>query len=87
MSADWDRKYVEALVSDIKGDIDNLVRELVRAPISSAKPKPDNRKKLTKREVELIRGLRRSGSTQRDLAVMFEVNPATVSRIVRGIYW
>lgn len=49
-------------------------------------PSRVNAKKLTQREVSLIRDLHRAGSSQRDIAYSFDVNPATISRIVRGIY-
>jgi DNA-binding NarL/FixJ family response regulator len=45
-----------------------------------------NRKKLTKRDVGLMKDLKRVGSTNAELAEAFQVNPATVSRIIRGIY-
>ena len=46
-----------------------------------------NRKKLSASEVRTLRMMHRSGSTQAALAERFNVNPATVSRIVRGIYF
>ncbi|MDP7733686.1 DNA-binding protein [Mycobacterium paragordonae] len=45
-----------------------------------------NRKKLTAREVHSIRELRRSGFNQASIAQIYDINPATVSRIVRGQY-
>lgn len=49
--------------------------------------KTNNRKKLAPSDVRRIRSLYAdSGWTQRELAEAFDVNPATVSRIVRGIY-
>lgn len=45
-----------------------------------------NRKKLTKQEVKDIRKAFRGGMKQKDLADNYGVNPATISRIVRGIY-
>ncbi|GAB3475445.1 helix-turn-helix domain-containing protein [Amycolatopsis cihanbeyliensis] len=45
----------------------------------------NNRKKLTRREVERIRGLAGTMS-QREIAYAFDINPATVSRLIRGIY-
>lgn len=46
-----------------------------------------NAKKLTADEVSSIRRLhQRSSMNQREIAESFDVNPATVSRIVRGIY-
>jgi DNA-binding MarR family transcriptional regulator len=46
----------------------------------------DNRPKLTEHEVKDIRAAYRGGMMQRDLAEAYAVNPATISRIVRGIY-
>ncbi|WP_037355469.1 helix-turn-helix domain-containing protein [Amycolatopsis orientalis] len=47
-----------------------------------------NRKRLTPAEVAEIRRLAETTSlTQREIAASFDVNPATVSRIVRGIYY
>lgn len=46
----------------------------------------ENRPKLTDRDARRIRELERAGYTQSDIASMFDVNKATVSRIVRGIY-
>lgn len=45
-----------------------------------------NHKKLSAREVREIRAYHRRGESQRDIAYLFNVNPATVSRIVRGLY-
>lgn len=49
-------------------------------------PNRANRKKLSREEVARIRDLHRSGTSQAELANMFDVNPATISRTVRGIY-
>lgn len=45
-----------------------------------------NKRKLNNREVENIRSLKRSGYSQREIADIYDINPATVSRIVRGQY-
>ncbi|QDH92996.1 helix-turn-helix DNA-binding domain protein [Mycobacterium phage Stephig9] len=45
-----------------------------------------NRKKLTAKEVHSIREAARMGRKNVDLAYDYDVNPATISRIVRGIY-
>jgi len=47
---------------------------------------PTNRKRLAKREVALMREMHRNGVRQVELARSFDVNRATVSRIVRGLY-
>lgn len=46
----------------------------------------NNRKKLTAREVRAIREYHRLGTSQRELADIYDVNQGTISRIVRGIY-
>lgn len=46
----------------------------------------DNRPKLTDREAKDIRDAYKGGMAQVDLANNYGVNPATISRIVRGIY-
>lgn len=51
------------------------------------KDKNNNQKKLSKPEVSRMRNLYRTGNwTQAALAEAFDVNPATVSRTVRGVY-
>jgi DNA invertase Pin-like site-specific DNA recombinase len=47
----------------------------------------NNRPKLTKRDVLLIRQMKRNGETQAAIAEVFDVNRSTVSRIIRGQYW
>ncbi|ATN92174.1 helix-turn-helix DNA binding domain protein [Mycobacterium phage TipsytheTRex] len=49
-------------------------------------PSRPNRKKLTEREVKDIRQAYLGGMKQKDLADNYGVNPATISRTVRGIY-
>lgn len=46
----------------------------------------NNRRKLSPLEVEEIRTAHRNGMSQVDLANNYGVNPATVSRTVRGFY-
>lgn len=46
----------------------------------------DNKRKLSRREVQDIRDAYRGGMRQKDLADAYQVNPATISRTVRGIY-
>ncbi|WP_308205922.1 hypothetical protein, partial [Mycolicibacterium gadium] len=45
-----------------------------------------NRQKLTEQEVKDIRAAYRGGMKQKDLAANYGVNPATISRTVRGLY-
>ncbi|AWN05813.1 hypothetical protein SEA_PRIAMO_50 [Mycobacterium phage Priamo] len=49
-------------------------------------PKRPNRKKLTAQEVRDIRDAYYGGASQKQLASNYGVNPATISRTVRGIY-
>lgn len=46
-----------------------------------------NTKKLVPAQVRAIRSKHKLGDTQAELADYYGVNPATVSRIVRGEYW
>jgi DNA-binding NarL/FixJ family response regulator len=46
----------------------------------------NNRPKLTKRDVLLIRQMKRNGETQAAIAEVFDVNAGTISRIIRGYY-
>lgn len=46
----------------------------------------DNAPKLSRDDVRRIREDRRNGLSQRELADLYNVNPATISRIVRGQY-
>lgn len=46
----------------------------------------NNRKRLSNRDVKEIRELHRKGIKQSDIASIYDVNRATVSRIVRHIY-
>lgn len=53
----------------------------------SARNERPNARKLTPSEVRQLRQEHASGlMNQRELAETYELNPATVSRIVRGIY-
>lgn len=70
-------------------EIDALVKErdMLREQLAHHLV-PDNLKKLSEREVKEIRNLARvSHMTQREIAESYDVNPSTVSRIVRGMYW
>jgi plasmid maintenance system antidote protein VapI len=67
-----------------------LVQLLENLACGEAPAKPvvhNNRKKLTKRDVLLIRQMKRNGETQAAIAETFDVNAGTISRIVRGQYW
>lgn len=46
-----------------------------------------NEKKLIPAQVRAIRAKHKMGDSQAELAQFYGVNPATISRIVRGEYW
>jgi len=69
-------KELEALVKER----DDLLEELKSLRDWNNKPK------LSSGDVRDIRQACRGGMRQKDLADNYGVNPATVSRIVRGIY-
>ena len=70
-------------------ELDAIIKERdeLRTQLEAYKEERNNRKKLSVREVKEIRNLSRaSDMTQSEIADVFAVNPATVSRILRGIY-
>ena len=83
-------QVIDAQVAEERDELKDEV-EALKAKIASylpyVKQGADNRPKLTKAEVENIRALRRSGYSQREIAEIYDINPATVSRIVRGQYY
>jgi DNA-binding MarR family transcriptional regulator len=84
-------------VTDIKSIVDELINSAcalektvvqLREENAALKDKNSNRKKLSSPEVARIRLLHQTGDwTQAAIADAFDINPATVSRIVRGQYW
>lgn len=50
-------------------------------------PSRPNAPKLSRRDAEHIRDLVRAGNTRAEVARAYDINPATVSRIVRGLYY
>ncbi|BBX09443.1 hypothetical protein [Mycolicibacterium aichiense] len=85
------RRLNEALESN--RDLSSKLRratDLFGNAMALAKPDtgPDraNRQKLTEQEVKDIRAAYRGGMKQKDLAANYGVNPATISRTVRGLY-
>ena len=77
------------IVDQIVNEIDETLCEnrTLKARVAELESKPlDNRRKLSDYEVKDIRAAYRGGMSQKDLAHAYGVNPATVSRIVRGIY-
>lgn len=76
-------------LSAVLAEIDDLLKELdyYKAKVHELQSKSfNNRPKLTEREVEDIRAAHRAGMSQIDLANNYGVNPATISRTVRGLY-
>lgn len=70
------------ILGDLKAHIEKLEAENARLRKAN-----DNRKVLSKSDAKRIRAWYRKGVfTQAELAEKFEVNPSTISRIVRGIY-
>lgn len=68
-------------------EIETYVESLERE-VKELRAKTDNRKKLGPADAARIRRLYNTRDlTQRDLADMFDVNDATISRIVRGEYY
>lgn len=72
---------VAGAIRELLDENDRLKRDL-----SAAKGTPTNRKKLTDREVKQLKEMHRAGTSQAELAEVFDIHPATVSRIVRGLY-
>lgn len=62
-------------------------RDALRERVKQLEAKTsDNKRKLSKSEVSSIRGMRRAGFKLQEIADTFDINQATVSRIVRGEY-
>ncbi|AEJ92388.1 HTH DNA binding protein [Mycobacterium phage DroogsArmy] len=57
------------------------------APVAEVGPKRSNRKKLSQKDAEHIRELKRAGYTQADIAAVYDVHPSTIGRIVAGVYY
>ncbi|MFE2997957.1 helix-turn-helix domain-containing protein [Nocardia sp. NPDC059246] len=72
-------------VQDRISAMDAVIAKL-DAEVNTLKRKTDNRKKLSPREVELIRRLASQGFSHRTLADSFDVNKSTVSRTVNNTY-
>lgn len=79
----------ETLVAFLR-ELDGIIKErdeLRKQLDAYLEERDDNRKKLSEREVKEIRNLARASHlTQREVAECYDINPATVSRIVRGLY-
>nr|QFG08812.1 helix-turn-helix DNA binding domain protein [Mycobacterium phage Naji] len=76
--------------ADLRSQLDTARRTFgeafVKGSLAPVGPNRPNRQKLTEREVRDIREAYRGGMKQKDLADNYGVNPATISRTVRGIY-
>lgn len=66
--------------------VNDLCRDVVQNLIDTGLF-PSNEKKLSAQDVRDMRAAHKRGTTQADLAREYSVNSATVSRIVRGIYF
>lgn len=66
-------------------ELDVLVRHLPTQ--QEAKPPVSNQKKLTRREADRIRDLKRNGLTHQAIADIFDVNRSTITRIINRTYW
>jgi DNA-binding NarL/FixJ family response regulator len=77
------KQLVEGIVALI--DENERLRKQISAGSTSSQR--SNKKKLTKRDVSMMRDLKRLGASNQELAVAYDVHHATVSRTVRGIYW
>ena len=54
---------------------------------SQIRQQPSNAKKLTSGEAKQIRDMYRKGYKVTELAVIFDVNHSTISRITKNVYW
>lgn len=79
-------------VAEIAQAIDDLLvenaelRRQIAAGSTSSAAARTNKPKLSKRDVEMLRSLKRLGASNTELATAYDLNRATVSRIVRGQY-
>lgn len=84
-------EYALAAISDkakaLEAENAALVRRNTELSAAVRSAPADNSKKLTPGDVRRLREeYRTTGMTQRELAEIWDLNRATVSRIVRGIY-
>ena len=83
---------LRAANSELKSKLDRTAEVFGEAFVKGGQlppakgPKRPNRQKLSDEEVKDIRRAHRGGMSQRQLAEAYDVNPATISRIVRNIY-
>ncbi|QDP44629.1 helix-turn-helix DNA binding domain protein [Mycobacterium phage NothingSpecial] len=77
--------------ADLRRQLDTAKRAFGEAfvkgePEPPRGPSRPNRRKLTEADAKDIRNAYYGGAKQKDLARNYGVNPATISRLVRGIY-
>lgn len=75
---------IMAVLNEIEGMLAPIM-ETTKVAVDPPVQRP-NRRKLTASDVREIRDMYRRGWTQKDLAYSFDVNRATISRIVRRQY-
>ncbi|QCG76900.1 helix-turn-helix DNA-binding domain protein [Mycobacterium phage XianYue] len=76
-------------IGELQGQLDVARRSFGEAFIKgdvTRGPNRPNRKKLTEADAKDIRNAYYGGAKQKDLARNYGVNPATISRLVRGLY-
>lgn len=81
MSTSWLGIKVDELVAE-----NLLLRAQIAAGSTSSAAARTNKPKLSKRDVEMMRSLSRLGASNTELATAYDINRATVSRIIRGVY-
>lgn len=77
------------IIDQLVNEIDEILcenRELKKRVTDLEARTLNNRRKLSSGEVKDIRSAYQGGMIQADLANSYGVNPATISRIVRGLY-
>ena len=73
---------VHKLLSEAAVLVDEIAKQRV-TPTAT----PSNQKKLTRREADRIRDLKRNGLTHQAIADIFDVNRSTITRIINKTYW
>lgn len=83
----WENASEKALltVRELINENDRLRQQIAAGSTSTASTRT-NKPKLSKRDVEMLRSLKRLGASNTELATAYDLNRATVSRIVRGQY-
>ncbi|AJD82465.1 HTH DNA binding domain protein [Mycobacterium phage Sheen] len=76
---------LEATVREMNDALQALLKQGKPAPVEITVH--NNKPKLSRQDAEHIRGLVRQGYKQAEVARAYDVHHATVSRIVRGVYY